>query len=817
MGLTSQKKRSLFSVLFHSKASKSVSEPDKAENNNNADDLSDNTTGSDHWSSSDDESSTNLDKNKKSTSNTSQDQDSYVLDLNKRLVSEKLKPGECSDDEEEDSLKKSAKEEANQIVKIKPVEEVSSEKVAEARINEPANHSEGPRTNRSPLLEQFLRSHKIPLDSLGALPEMRRSEPDLMSSSSSDRSSLVSVELRSEEFERALLQTPIQDRAARERDLRLVHWRLKAAKSIWSANSLPSSDSELDLLDCQSPALVISCSDDTSCSSVELIWSPRETVPVGAKNDVELSVMESFVCAPDERQTNATIFHEISPLNRCHTDNSQTPLSNRQRILHRLSIFELAKPSRAKGKRTSRDSPKLTDDAQWVPNPLFGVAAKDNVHRLHKSASHESVVAPRTLESVSGDRDKLERAACSLDEDIASGSMLDEAQPEYNESNELAKMVKGSERNRSPATCSKKRDKTYLNHIINLDRRIKSNVSSIKSQLSVKLSDTSKRASMMADNLITSIKDTTKEQLFSGWPTTARTTSNSINSSSFSIPQNVDSTFADSDSTNNKARLFSLIYMHQQQANGQPVITRQPMPTGGLTSSRANNPLSASPTPSVVSANQTQSTEKKTPKTPPPRPAAPKARGRQSENTGSLVQNPNSASKADINGEVKDIQEDISPSQAPAQDGQQTASSISVGIQTSPVPVLFQEQTASASKTSNSLTDRFLRRQSNKRFLITTSASTSRRRKYRRPAKIAPSSDEDDHDEDFYNEEYTKLKSSLTIKDDFNLNQSQIRTLNYWRRFKMRKLGTHHSPTGSRARDRSHSLDLSDLRRTDAL
>lgn len=151
---------------------------------------------------------------------------------------------------------------------------------------------------------------------------------------------------------------------------------------------------------------------------------------------------------------------------------------------------------------------------------------------------------------------------------------------------------------------TKKRKKTkqepndkYLSHLINLDRKIKSNVNSIKHQLSEKLSDTGKRASILADQFITSIKDSPaniKEQLsFSNsehrrrelnLKTTRKSSSEDKINSTFTIVSDNNNLPLDSiqnHQTNDKAKLFSLIYKHQQP-NGQPVITKQPTSTGGL-------------------------------------------------------------------------------------------------------------------------------------------------------------------------------------------------------------------------------------------
>lgn len=789
MGLQSQKRRSLFSILFHSRTSKSANVDVETSSNNNSVAAE---TGSEHWSDCSGEELRQLENRRRRSSNTIQDQDSYVFDLNERLVQEKLNQGQSSEDEA-DQLKRCAKESSPIKDSELGVHRCSSEKQLLSR-------SEPPQTNTSTLLEQFLKSHKISLDSKPADNQLVDSKLDLISSSSSSEpSSLASIELHPEELSRSRASTPVQERAARERDLRLVHWRLKAAKSIWSANSLPSSDSELDLLDCQSPALVISCSDDTSCSSVELIWTPRDT-SMHPREDNHDPRTPSLT--PDDDKREAAL-HKVPPV----------AVNGRQRFLQRLSIFELAKPSRARARRrrkSTRASPAaIAEDAQWVPNPLFGVGSttEKSTKRFRKSASYESVMAkPKALGVEENNNIKqLETAVSSSDEAEATISDNDYSQPEEDG---LTNTVKKGSKSSSSAS-RRKRDNIYLNHIMNLNRGIKSNVSSIKSQLSVKISDTSKRASVLADQLLTSIKDTTKEQLFSGWPTADRT-ANGLNASSFSIPQNLDSNMADSDA-NNKARLFSLIYKHQQQANGKPVITRQPMPIGGL------NSISKPPSPSPLwlATDQQSSAGWQSTKVPPPRPAPPKSYGSQSDGT-SLTQIIDAASKID-RPDTQSALNEIPSTQTLVQEEERAVSRSSIGIQTSPVPALPQSETTTTGIIDRqSLVGNFLKRRKSDRFLTTSSDTRTRRRRFKKATRIAPSSDEDDDDEHFYQNEYTRLKSSLAAKDDLNRHQSQIRTLNYWRRYKMRKLGADYNQMCDYVRDRSHSLDLSDLKRTGA-
>lgn len=822
MGSSNQKRRSLFSVLFHPRASKTTSTESSELEITNSNNNSPDEVGNEHWSDdSGDEFVKDLDNSntQRRTSNTVQDQDSYVLDLNERLAKEKLNNGESSEDEG-NRLKRKTKESDPNNQSIKEIRDHIYRSASSERF---VDQSKVPQTNRSPLLEQFLKSHKIQLDSTQLNDESVRSELNLISSSSSsDPSSLASIELRPDDFERASLLTPVQDRAARERDLRLVHWRLKAAKSIWSANSLPSSDSELDLLDCQSPALVISCSDDTSCSSVDFIWTPRDSAV--AENRDELFKSPNLTSEEIKREA---VLHQVMS-----STDEYSPARAQQRFLHRLSIFELAKPSRAKGRRTSaRVSPMLTDGAQWVPNPLFGIgSAKNSSKKIIKSASYESVVAKQkefeVQESISRNENKhLEPDACLLSDDketiMSDEDQLDGSQSEEYDLTTTVKKVK-SKRAKSSSADGRKRDNIYLNHIISLNRGIKSNVSSIKSQLSVKISDTGKRASILADQLISTIKDTTKEQLFSGWPAADRTASSGINASTFSIPQNVDSNMIDPD-TRKKTQLFSLIYMHQQQANGQPVITRQPMPVSGLSSlSKPASPSSDWPATDQDSIKKKQQQQQQRTKIPPPRPAPPKLKGGGTSDFISM-QITGAGSKVDISKTQGNDDESSKPN-SPVQGCEEfIPASKSVSIQTSPVPELAQSKPMSTSVTNpHSLGASFSRRRNNNRYSTTSSATATRRRRHRKSAKLVYSGcdvgddDDDDDDGDFYHNEYIKSISSLAAKDDSTKHQSRIRTLNYWRRYKMRKLGAEDDKVRVYARDRSHSLDLSDLRSTGA-
>jgi len=141
-----------------------------------------------------------------------------------------------------------------------------------------------------------------------------------------------------------------------------------------------------------------------------------------------------------------------------------------------------------------------------------------------------------------------------------------------------------------------------LNRLLNIDgRALRTNVSSLRSQIGDKLSDTGKRASVLADQLITNIKDTAREQII---PLAAGLQPrDTLQPNSFASGPEADQTvfgvdsaqMADrlslrqaskSDPNNNnnsdRSRMFSLIYLHQRQSGGgQPVITKQPRSTIG--------------------------------------------------------------------------------------------------------------------------------------------------------------------------------------------------------------------------------------------
>lgn len=124
--------------------------------------------------------------------------------------------------------------------------------------------------------------------------------------------------------------------------------------------------------------------------------------------------------------------------------------------------------------------------------------------------------------------------------------------------------------------------------------QVSANLDKLKSQLSERLSDTGKRASVLADQLITSIKDSTKEQLliattgtsardrYDTLPNSFASPGGGVQSDPLLVHKQLKHDGLNGNNTNDrKAKLFSLIYMHQQQqADGRPVITRQPTSTG---------------------------------------------------------------------------------------------------------------------------------------------------------------------------------------------------------------------------------------------
>lgn len=530
-----------------------------------------------------------------------------------------------------------------------------------------------------------------------------------------------------------------KDSQLSEQDRRLIKWRLMAARSMWSASSLPSSDSELELLDCQSPAFVVNCSDDTSCSSVELVWTRSQ--PVG----------------PQTRTTNlAPSVARAEVLDGADNHASVAKTS----ILQRLSIFDLARPLRARGRRIGagsanqaradgrshsinldrHSSSDVVSPVLWVANPLF------SADEVESSATSRESLATSNLQSPSPRSIRSSRpigmvSSKSL-ESVSSG--FTNATNSSNDDHELAhskpkkkahKKRWSSKKDRKPEADddddNSRRDNIYLNHLIRFDRRIKSNVASLTSQISEKLSDTSKRASVLADHLIASIKETTKEQLLNPHRLQRN---DSLPNSFASLPK--------AESEAKKAKLFSLIYMHQQQqSTGLPVITRQP------TSATANNYMAD------LILRQVGDAEVRKPKQQPPRPPLPQSY---------ICQH---LAKDEPTEQLVESQKD---------------------------------ESSLKSYYSCPVGPKLARRRRKRR-----DSDSSLQRNIQRPAGI-----ESSDDEGFYHEEYAKFRSSLDRWPTSRNRKTKLRSLNYWRRYRMRKLGIEWPPIQA---SRSHASDVTDL------
>lgn len=780
-------KRSIFSVFFHSpkssssKSSSSDKEPEVSEGLEADDDDS----GGEGEEGEDISTSLSADLSdkwplakrqlgKQHQQQQPSDNDSYVLDLNKRLESEKKQGGmlrrtfsfrsrnskksnekkkgfsrqnstpdgqkknervgiesrkkDSIEEREEESAKDSWHSNDNYI----PVAAFAAAKVEKNNNNNnllitdfKEVDKQANRKPTSPLLKEFIDSHRLKFGT--KVSNLNGSSYFIGDNTSNDTSSST---------DSLFATAPL---SGNNYNLGPNDWRLLDTK--WSTSSaannqnyftslfLQSSESELDLLDCQAPCST--CSDDTSCSSVELVWS-RSTGATRASSFRDQS--PRFLTMLNEQQRRSTSCNSTGSSVAIPETGTESPVvsslpqqvASRQRILQRLSIFELAKPSRAKGKRfgerksaasrrrKSCEEPKQPADTtsnnnynnnnnrssvQWVANPLFSddkesevegeeepatrTRATNNTNvdvntntntyatitttttnstetgtiveptgtmekqRLRHSASHESVMRQRVLQvalpwnkrwlgyksSTSSEMQRLKRqqkqqkrssiedldsdTSISLDFSLSNSEndnsiLVDDEFERYDRFGDAdSSSTYHLDRQANGKRCSVLRSpfkvagnnnnnntsekRLYLNHIANLDKRIKSNVSSIKSQLSEKISDTSKRASMLADQLLSSIKDTTKEQLLAStvWGARDRRNSdsmpNSFISSSRSLTDGLsvdgrkspaltaNSCPSSEESQRKKAELFSLIYQHQQHANGQPVITRQPV------------------------------------------------------------------------------------------------------------------------------------------------------------------------------------------------------------------------------------------------
>lgn len=619
-----KQRRSLFSILFN--PTKSASKNHSKTDAESMDKSSDREGATNHGSSE----ATKTTKKGKENDN-DDDADSYVLDLNDRLAIEKLyKHGgsaarelvlTSNEDPATRQLHQLGQPTIEQLERRQPettklLGPPSMLAIRTPRIAarpRPNSFSNLPNPKPSPAKPQSYHQAagggsssgrtcllEPRFDSLGLSSADEQSDDSDLSSSTSSTSSAVSVDFSVDR------RAPVKgiDISMSEQDQRLFKWRLLAARTAWAAGSPLSSDSELELLDCQSPALVVACSDDTSCSSVELIWSK----PASENRRATASASASRCCTADSEQDS----QNITP--RVQVSATATPaapmkvnqgflanFSERQRSFkQKLAIFELAKPMRGKNKTTPSPS-------QWVANPLFANANEDDGHEFVDNNSLGVAAADNNQDS----RLDVGRSisSCNGGAGGISSTRLNEneesAEEIENFGKNLGKQRRGkkrwssirllktehyfsssnnnnhnddhddddddNKRKSSPETGSlKQRDNIYLNHILNLDRRIKSNVSSLRSQLS----ETSKRASILADQLLTSIKDTTKEQLFSHNSTTAR------RQSTLSSTFDTSGAGADDERKTHPEQPFSLIYMHQQ-----PVITRQPRSTGCIAAS----------------------------------------------------------------------------------------------------------------------------------------------------------------------------------------------------------------------------------------
>lgn len=1007
----SKSRRSLFSVFFHSKAK----ENNESSNNNNNNSITSSTDDSIELAkeaarceSIDDDLSDIISSDKQfSKINSLNDNDSYELDLNERLASEKSKQlnhphlNKSVDDDDDQSWQTN-----KNYIPVKSEKTPQQQQVAvdgeAARISRSIQKAP-PKTGKSPLLEQFLNSHKIRLDSMG----FTTTDDSTSSTNSIDEES--SLQMCKEPVVRRLPRDSVS-----ERDMRLFNWRLLAssqnAASWQSTNSLPSSDSDLDLLECQGPALVVTCSDDTSCSSVELIWTrPRATTatinpppsqPAAAANQV---VSKNLLDPPLGRAHSAsTSSSRASALHSASSESNVKQASEgilqqqsvvsckgEARALQRFSIFELAKPNKAKGKRFRRKKEamirdELPDQLGWVANPLFfkdktsvdvdiSAAEDDNSCDLNssikRSTSHESVIQDRPSDvqeekengvkislpnsdknqaglsfqnpppslsspspqppppiplppkqrsrspklpktnvnsehvnnsnkatiiiddhptsnnlelssttqqishNINGDdnhsppqQDNVNTIYSSIDQqqsnrnddDSNSNSYITATTKQHIADNNLQNCTSTarpkkywSVRGKSPFNT--KRDNVYLNHIINFDKRIKSNVSSLKSQISGKISDTSKRASILADQLITSIKDTTKEttELFStgtsrkdnldiDMPNTFSTTplQQSVSAShliNHNDPNHNNNHLVDSNEPSTKKAKFSLIYMHQQQANGQPVITRQPMPTGGacLWPSQDYNPVSTLCKENIQLHQDDEQRYDETKNDPSDTTNIIKSTTTKVLDEKPLCSNGLLTTLQSSSETIKRNSECIEQLEGTIQDITKTTATCKA-TQTSSDRFCDKAVISNLPKQANSDVDVVTNHsevESKCEISDITTKSPTKERKDSKKSKrqlnhlprvvniATPSndyggdddsnSDSDSDEENFHDIEYTKAKSLLSQSTNLKKFRLQLRSINYWRRFRMRKMGLNYNLVRV---EKSQSLDLTDLK-----
>lgn len=549
-----------------------------------------------------------------------EDADSYEIDLNDQLEAQRLRAiseaplGNGKSSSESPALSREQSPLVGGLWQTNdnyiPIQQRPADKLK--KQNNTDNKSV---RRKSPMLEKFFNSYQIQLDS---------------TSSNEDGSSCDSWPCANRQpfdiSNRSDNLLKVKPNHLTGADRRLTRWRALATRaSLWSANSPQSSSLNSDIddsLDSEGPALVCYCSDDTSCSSVELVWSRPQLARHQQLASPQINIRSPTATSPSEVSLSLI---ERQKVNNKSIQQHQTNDISKCCQVQRPSIFELAKPSRARdrqiGERRRRSDKNMgpkekligsRTSGEWVANPLFTthisnedlsrpIERVDSNDRFELDVRDELVATclpgadgkqvnesvsrrltttdgPITIESTNFVDDTNKTT-----EDEEQFENLDGFSLTESAFSERDKKHRWSLRVRSPFG-TRRGDNAYLSHLINLDRRIKSNVSSLKSQLSERLSDTGKRASVLADQLITSIKDTTKEQLlFTSVGTKERydTLPNSFaTNNKLSTSMNDHSFGNDSSTDSRKAQLFSLIYKHQQQANGQPVITRQPKPIG---------------------------------------------------------------------------------------------------------------------------------------------------------------------------------------------------------------------------------------------
>lgn len=504
----------------------------------------------------------------KSRSPRSDDQDSYEIDLSEQLAYERFRAS---------ATQKHGHDEA--VIGFQDEEDEFGFEDLDSDIN----HSKSPISNASspsPINWQASKLHRqeeISEDNIKSdKDDMKRDDSETKEISTCDKSTMTCGSMRALELKRAPEPKETQPKKqilAEEFTAmdRLANWRQLAARQR-SPQTIDDSDLE-DLFetDSLSEAVVISCSDDTSCSSVELIWSRRDENQCSPK-------LSGSKFSP------ISINNELSRSSQAEIHQYSGPL------FRRFSVLDLARPFRARAESYQgvRHSVSATS-TDWIANPLFNNDDNNNNNigsRLHSKLGEVSKENLKSVCDKSEENDEGTKSkANSSNSDIDSLSPTMEGQASDQgraNSGDSEKKIKTKEMKNNK---NKSRSDVYLSHIIYLDKKIKSNVSSIKNQLSEKISDTGKRASILADQLITTIKDTNiKEQLmFSGHSSNSekrrqrRNRRRKKSSSDDKVSSNIVDEYNQQEAQiSEKERLFSLIYKHQHNANGQQVITKQP-------------------------------------------------------------------------------------------------------------------------------------------------------------------------------------------------------------------------------------------------